>query len=120
MKKEPCWDLSINTEAGDAPKSTPRKRAAKGTTPKKGMKMEGSGVSDDEEDTPSKKKSVLKKVQSGRVAKPSSRAKSVKNYAESEDENDDMAVKDEADELTFDNSSNGGNGYEQHAGNGSR
>jgi hypothetical protein len=107
MKKEPCWDLSINTEAGDGPKSTPRKRAPKGT-PKKNVKAEmvGSDEDDDEETfTPSKKKAALNKVQSGRVAKPS-RAKSVRSYAEEDDGEDDMAVKGEVDDMTFETQSN--------------
>lgn len=117
MKKEPCWDLSINTEAADGTKSTPRKRAAKGT-PKKGLKKEGSDGSDDDEETPTKKKSVLNKVQRGRITKTPTRGKSVKNYAESEDE-DDMAVKNEFDEVNSENYSSVGNGYERHGANNS-
>ena len=100
LKKEPSWDLSINTEAGDgsAPKSTPRKRAPKGT-PKKTTKAEGSAGSDDDgssfDNTPSKMgKGALNKVMSGRISKPRGKA-GVASYAEDDDE--DMAVKPEMD-----------------------
>ena len=107
LRKGTAWDLSINTDTGDgngsAPKSTPRKRAAKGT-PKKAAKAEGSGGSDDDgssfDNTPSKKgKSALKKVMSGRVSKPRAKA-GVTSYAEDDDE-DEMAVKPEDDNGTL-------------------
>lgn len=114
MKKEPCWDLSINTEAGDGPKSTPRKRGPK-ATPKKSAKAEVSGGSGDEESFTPSKKSNINKVHSGRIAKHTpSRSKSVKSYVEEEDDEDDMAVKGEVDDMTFEDSN--GNGYE-HSGN---
>ncbi|KAG0646543.1 hypothetical protein D0Z07_7656 [Hyphodiscus hymeniophilus] len=112
MRKEPCWDLTINTSAGDGSKSTPNKRTpnkAKGTPSEKMKTDVGSDSDAGDFFTPSKKASI-KKVQAGRVSKTKStpRSKSVKSYAEEEDdeEEDGLAVKDEAEEMTFDSNSN--------------
>ena len=96
MKKETCWDLNINAEAGDgaSAKSTPRKRATPSKA-KKSIKTVGSGGSDDEEDfgTPSKKqKAAMNKVKDGRITKPRGKT-AVTTYAEIDDDEDDMAVK---------------------------
>ena len=118
MKKEPYWDLSINTEAGGTPSSaTPRKRGPKATPKKQNMKAEnGSDSSDDGDDfSPTKKKAPLNKVHSGRIAKTTpTRGKSVKSYVEVDEEDDDMAVKDEADARSF-NSAFGAHHEKKHA-----
>lgn len=92
-KKDPQWNLA-NTIAengnggGSAvkPKATPRKR-----TPAKGKKNLSSNNSDDDEemDTPSKPKSVLNKVASGRVTKPGRASAKKASYAELSDDEDD-------------------------------
>ena len=113
MKKEECWNLSINTQAGDgSSKSTPRKRTPKGTpaSKKKGaVKAENFGDSDDDQEdfTPSKKKSTHNKVQSGRVSKATpARGRAHQSYAErSDDDEEDMAVKEESNALYFDSTS---------------
>jgi hypothetical protein len=108
MKKEPCWNLTINTEAGDAPKSTPRQRVTKGT-PKKATKADngsgGSHASDDDEDTftPSKKaKTPLNKVKNGRVTKPRGKT-GAQSFTEDDDDDDELAVKGEDDNMEFNN-----------------
>lgn len=103
-------------ENGSGKKVTPRKRK----TPAKGMGGEGD---DDEDtgsnfdDTPSKKKSALNKVQGGRVSKPS-RARAAApargRFAElSDNEDEDGAVKEESLENGSDGFVNNGysNGY---------
>lgn len=122
MKKETCWDLSINTEAGDgngvggsATKSTPRKRTP---SKKAAMKAENGDASDDDEEfvTPSKKaKTALNKVKGGRVAKGRGKNGAAPvSYVEIDDENededageDDMDVKGHDGHMRFDNTSNG-------------
>ncbi|KAH8782157.1 hypothetical protein BGZ57DRAFT_926143 [Hyaloscypha finlandica] len=119
-RKDPNWNRANTTEEnGSAQKNqTPRKRKA----PAKKIKDEGD---DDEEDTgsnfdetPTKKKATLHKVQSGRVKKPSPRSRAVpSSYAElSENDGEDGAVNEES----IENGSDGfiDNGYHNGNGNG--
>lgn len=109
MKKEPCWDLSINTEPGDgngnggsAPNSTPRKRADL----KKMAATKGGSNSDDEDDvTPSKKpRSTLDKVKGGRISKGRGKNGAAPSYVEIENEDEDaMDVKGDDEKMNFDN-----------------
>ena len=117
MKKEPYWNLSIDTDTtgdGSTPtKATPRKRGPRGTpkSAKAAAAMNGSGEDDDEGSefgaTPSKKKTALNRVKNGRVSKPKGGKGANGSFTEP-DEDDDEIVKAE-DGYGIENG--GGEGY---------
>ena len=117
-KKEPAWDLSINREAdgGSATKATPRSRQPK-------AKKATSSNEDDEEEsnfdeTPSKKKTPLNKVQGARIQKANGsgrgrKATKIDSYAEQEDEELEFVKGEDEVEEQYPVHGNG-NGYGGH------
>lgn len=100
MKREPCWNLSIDTDTtgdGSTPaKVTPRKRGSRGTpkSAKAAAAMNGSGEDDDEGSefgaTPSKKKTVLNRVKNGRVTKPKGGKSASASFTDPDEDEEDM------------------------------